>query len=102
MWVQLGAGAEQPIHASAEAPLFAGVWGCAPELAHPLASGFRSKHTGLGNEGSSCLCRAEQISHAPRHAPSSMFSHPGVRVSLTPQHVGRCLALSRPRERFFQ
>lgn len=51
MWVQgfcpeLGPGAEQPIHASAKAPLCDGVWGCAPELAHPLASGFRSKHTG--------------------------------------------------------
>lgn len=65
MWVQLGAGAEQPIYASADAPLLDGVWGCAPELAHPLASGFRSKHTGLGNEDSSCLCRAEEISYAP-------------------------------------
>lgn len=58
MWVQgfcpeLGPGAEQPIHASAAAPLFDGAWGCAPELAHPWASGFRSKHPGLGNEGSS-------------------------------------------------
>lgn len=54
----VGGRAEQSTHASAEAPLFAGVWGCAPELAHPLASGFRSEHTGLGNEDSSCLCRA--------------------------------------------
>lgn len=88
-------------HVSAESPLL-DTWRCGPELAYPFANGFRSKHTGLYNKDSLHLCSIEQTTSQFPHHALYMLLNPGLFGSLTPQDVGRCLALSRLCERFFQ